>query len=450
MEVCPGMDAVAPIGVVGTGYVGLVSAVCFAHLGHRVVCMDIDAAKIELLGRGEIPIYEPGLEKLIDDNRPRLSFTTSYDELLDACRVLIIAVDTPPSPSGDADLSRVQYVVREIAARGGQRLLVMKSTVPVGTGEKVMADLEALGATAMTYASNPEFLREGAAIQDFLEPDRIVIGAFRKEDAVAVEDLYRGIDTDVLHTSVPTAEMVKYASNAFLATKISFINEIANVCEQVGADVRTVARGMGLDHRIGPHFLRAGIGYGGSCFPKDVQALKQLAGNSGYHFQLLNAVLEVNALQKRRVVGKLKKCLGALHGTTVALLGLTFKPHTDDLREAASIVLAARLRDEGAIVRACDPMVAAGSHPLFPGVTIVEEPLEALEGADAVVLVTEWPEYVRLDWVAAAAAMRRPIVIDGRNCIDPAVAAAAGMEYEAIGVSEDEPLPAGEPAQVVV
>lgn len=450
MEVCPGMDAVAPIGVVGTGYVGLVSAVCFAHLGHRVVCMDIDAAKIERLDRGEIPIYEPGLEKLIDDNRPRLSFTTSYDELLDACRVLIIAVDTPPSPSGDADLSRVQYVVREIAARGGQRLLVMKSTVPVGTGEKVMADLEALGATAMTYASNPEFLREGAAIQDFLEPDRIVIGAFRKEDAVAVEDLYRGIDTDVLHTSVPTAEMVKYASNAFLATKISFINEIANVCEQVGADVRTVARGMGLDHRIGPHFLRAGIGYGGSCFPKDVQALKQLAGNSGYHFQLLNAVLEVNALQKRRVVGKLKDRLGALHGTTVALLGLTFKPHTDDLREAASIVLAARLRDEGAFVRASDPMVAPGSHPLFPGVTIVGEPLEALEGADAVVLVTEWPEYVRLDWVAVAAAMRRPIVIDGRNCIDPAVAVAAGMEYEAIGVSEDEPLPASERAQVVV
>ncbi|HET6496058.1 MAG TPA: UDP-glucose/GDP-mannose dehydrogenase family protein, partial [Thermoleophilia bacterium] len=348
-----------------------------------------------------------------------------------------------------ADLSRVQYVVREIAARGGQRLLVMKSTVPVGTGEKVMGDLEALGATAMTYASNPEFLREGAAIQDFLEPDRIVIGAFRKEDAVAVEDLYRGIDTDVLHTSVPTAEMVKYASNAFLATKISFINEIANVCEHLGADVRTVAHGMGLDHRIGPHFLQAGIGYGGSCFPKDVQALKQLAGNSGYHFQLLNAVIEVNALQKRRVVGKLKQRLGGLRGTTVALLGLTFKPHTDDLREAASIVLASRLHHEGAIVRACDPMIDAGVHPLFAGVTITDEPLEALAGADAVVLVTEWPEFIRLDWTAAAAVMKRPLLIDGRNCIDPKVALAAGMEYEGIGVGEADPRPAGGRNQVV-
>ncbi len=282
------------------------------------------------------------------DNASRLSYTTSYDVVLERCRILFIAVDTPPSPSGDADLSRVQHAVREIAARGGERLLVMKSTVPVGTGEKVTADLEALGADGITYASNPEFLREGAAIQDFLEPDRIVIGCFRDEDGAAVEDLYRGIDTDVVRTSVPTAEMVKYASNAFLATKISFINEIANVCEQVGADVRTVARGMGLDHRIGPHFLQAGIGYGGSCFPKDVQALKQLAGNTGYHFQLLNAVIEVNALQKRRVVGKLKERLGSLRGTTIALLGLTFKPNTDDLREAASIVLAGRLIHEGA------------------------------------------------------------------------------------------------------
>jgi UDPglucose 6-dehydrogenase len=359
--------------------------------------------------------------------------------MLSACDVLFIAVDTPPSQSGDADLSRVQRAVREIAARGGHRLLIMKSTVPVGTGEKVMADLQAMGATSVSYASNPEFLREGAAFQDFLEPDRIVIGASRDEDAALVESLYRGIDAEVLHTTVATAEMIKYASNAFLATKISFINEIANVCEQVGADVRTVARGMGLDHRIGPHFLQAGIGYGGSCFPKDVQALKQLAGNTGYHFQLLNAVIEVNALQKRRVVGKLKQRLGSLRGATVALLGMTFKPHTDDLREAASIVLAARLLHEGATVRACDPMIAAGEHPLFPGVTIVEDALESLAGADAAVIVTEWPEFVRLDWAAAAAAMRRPLLIDGRNCVDPAVAAAAGMEYEGIGMGEAQP-----------
>ncbi len=432
----------APLGVVGTGYVGLVSAVCFAHLGHDVVCMDVDEVKIARLEGGEVPIYEPGLEKLVGDNASRLSFTTSYDTLLERCHVLFIAVDTPPSPSGDADLSRVQHAVREIAARGGERLLVMKSTVPVGTGEKVMADLEAMGVTGITYASNPEFLREGAAIQDFLEPDRIVIGSFREEDGSAVEDLYRGIDTDVVRTTVPTAEMVKYASNAFLATKISFINEIANVCEQVGADVRTVAKGMGLDHRIGPHFLQAGIGYGGSCFPKDVQALKQLAGNTGYHFQLLNAVIEVNALQKRRVVGKLKERLGGnLRGATVALLGLTFKPNTDDLREAASIVLAGRLIHEGARVKAYDPMLDAGEHPLFPGVEICEEPLEALAGADAVVVVTEWQEFARLDWRAAAAAMARPLLVDGRNFIDPATAAEAGFEYEGIGLGDEVPAP---------
>ena len=430
---------VAPIGVVGTGYVGLVSAVCFAHLGHEVVCMDVDEAKIARLERGEVPIYEPGLEKLVADNAPRLSFTTSYDVLLERCSILFIAVDTPPSPSGDADLSRVKHAVREIAARGGERLLVMKSTVPVGTGEAVMADLAAMGVSDITYASNPEFLREGAAIQDFLEPDRIVIGSFRDEDGAAVEALYRGIDTDVVRTSVPTAEMVKYASNAFLATKISFINEIANVCEQVGADVRTVAHGMGLDHRIGPHFLQAGIGYGGSCFPKDVQALKQLAGNTGYHFQLLNAVIEVNALQKRRVVGKLKDRLGGLRGATIALLGLTFKPNTDDLREAASIVLAGRLIHEGAKVKAYDPMLDAGEHPLFPGVLICEEPLEALSGADAAVLVTEWPEFGRLDLRAAAATMTRPLLIDGRNFIDPAAAAEAGIEYEGIGLGDEVP-----------
>ena len=436
----------APIGVVGTGYVGLVSAACFAHLGHDVVCMDVDESKIDRLERGEIPIYEPGLEKLVSDNAARLSFTTSYDVLLEGCRILFIAVDTPPSPSGDADLSRVQHAVREVAARGGERLLVMKSTVPVGTGEKVTADLEAMGAGRITYASNPEFLREGAAIQDFLEPDRVVIGSFRDEDGAAVEALYRGIDAEIVRTSVPTAEMVKYASNAFLATKISFINEIANVCEQVGADVRTVAHGMGLDHRIGPHFLRAGIGYGGSCFPKDVQALKQLAGNTGYHFQLLNAVIEVNALQKRRVVGKLKERLGGLRGRSVALLGLTFKPDTDDLREAASIVLAGRLIHEGAEVKAFDPMIAAGEHPLFPGVVICEEPLEALAGADAVVLVTEWQEFSRLDWRAAASVMARPLLIDGRNFIDPEVAAQAGFVYEGIGLGDEAPAPVAGPA----
>jgi len=429
------MHEEAPLGVVGTGYVGLVSAVCFAHLGHHVVSMDVDETKIAALREGRAPIYEPGLEKLLEDNAARLTFTTSHDELA-PCRVLFVAVDTPPSPSGDADLTSVRQVIAEVAARGGDRIVVMKSTVPVGTGRRVAADLRAQGADGVRYVSNPEFLREGAAIQDFLEPDRIVVGAFDPADGEAVADLYRGIDAEVIHSSVPTAEMIKYASNAFLATKISFINEIANVCEQVGADVRVVAEGMGLDHRIGPHFLQAGIGYGGSCFPKDVQALKQLAGNSGYHFQLLNAVIEVNALQKRRVVGKLTRHLRTLRGARIALLGLTFKPNTDDLREAASIVLAGRLRDEGAEVRAYDPMIEPPEHPLFPGVTICGEATEALDGADAAVLVTEWAEFGRLDWAAVAAIMRRPLLVDGRDFIDPAVALAAGLEYEGIGLGD--------------
>jgi UDPglucose 6-dehydrogenase len=322
-----------------------------------------------------------------------------------------------------------------VARPGGRRLLVMKSTVPVGTGEHIMADLDGDGIDGITYVSNPEFLREGAAIQDFLAPDRIVIGSFSDEAGDEVEALYRGVDARVVRTSVPTAEMIKYASNAFLATKISFVNEIANVCEEVGADVRTVAEGMGLDHRIGPHFLQAGIGFGGSCFPKDVQALKQLAGNSGYHFQLLNAVIEVNHLQKRRVIGKLKHHLGNLRGARVALLGLTFKPHTDDLREAASIVLAARLRGEGATVAAHDPMLPPGEHDLFPGVTLYAEPLEAVRDTDALVVVTEWPEFLRLDWAAVKEVMRRPVVIDGRNVLDPELLRAAGFTYEGVGVA---------------
>jgi UDPglucose 6-dehydrogenase len=400
------------------------------------MCLDVDESRIAALKDGAVPIYEPGLERLVDDNAERLTFTGSYDELLDTCHILFVAVDTPPSPSGDADLSRVRSVIDQVAARGGERLVVMKSTVPVGTGGHMLHLLRERGADGVRYVSNPEFLREGAAIQDFLEPDRIVIGAAAQQDGEEVAELYRGIDTVVVHTSVPTAEMIKYASNAFLATKISFINEIANVCEGVGADVRTVAEGMGLDHRIGPHFLQAGIGYGGSCFPKDVQALKQLAGNSGYHFQLLNAVIEVNHLQKRRVVAKLKQRLGPLHGLNMALLGLTFKPNTDDLREAASIVLAARLHGEGAHVRAFDPMVAPGAHALFPEVTICSSPLEALRDADAAILVTEWSEFERLDWSRIRDVMRRPLVIDGRNFLNGRALRALGFDYQGVGTDE--------------
>ena len=435
-----------PVGVIGVGYVGLVTAVCIAHLGHHVVCLDVDEAKIEALRAGKVPIYEPGLDALMAGARDRLSFTTSYDELCERSRVLFIAVDTPPSPSGDADLSRVERVVRDVSARDGERLLVMKSTVPVGTGDRVLAELESAGAAAIGYVSNPEFLREGAAVDDVLHPDRIVIGAYRERDGDEIQRLFAGIETTVVRTTVPTAEMIKYASNAFLATKISFINEIANVCEVVGADVRAVADGMGLDHRIGPYFLQAGIGYGGSCFPKDVQALKQLAGNSGYHFQLLNAVIEVNHLQKRRVVGKLQERLGGrLRGKHVALLGLTFKPNTDDLREAASIVLASRLRAEGARVTAYDPMVAPGSRAdLFPGVEIASGALEALDGADAAILVTEWPELVALDWTVVRERMKGRHVIDGRNVLDAALVTAAGLSYDGIG-TVDRTVAAGEP-----
>jgi len=438
-----------PIGVIGVGYVGLVTAVCLAHLGHHVVCLDLDAAKIDNLCVGNIPIYEPGLEELLAGARERMVFTTSYPRLCDSCHTMFIAVDTPPSPSGDADLSRVERVIREIGSCGGDRLLVMKSTVPVGTGDRVVAELEAMGVDRIGYVSNPEFLREGAAVDDVLHPDRIVIGAYDQRDGDVVEALFAGIETEVVRTSVPTAEMIKYASNAFLATKISFINEIANVCEHVGADVRTVAAGMGLDRRIGPSFLQAGIGYGGSCFPKDVQALKQLAGNSGYHFQLLNAVIEVNHLQKRRVVGKLQQRLGRLRGKRLALLGLTFKPNTDDLREAASIVLASRLRAEGADVVAYDPMVPPGTRPdLFPGVTLVTSALDALDGADAVILVTEWAEFGDLDWRAARERMRGRHVIDGRNFLDADALVAAGFSYDGIGTVNDTPvggpIPAGE------
>jgi UDPglucose 6-dehydrogenase len=316
----------------------------------------------------------------------------------------------------------------------------MKSTVPVGTGERVRAELDARGLAGVGYCSNPEFLKEGAAIADFLHPDRVVIGAFRAEDGDRVAALYAGIDAPVVRTTVSSAEMVKYASNAFLATKISFINEIANVCEEVGADVEVVARGMGLDRRIGPSFLKAGIGFGGSCFPKDVSALKQLAGNSGYHFQLLTSVIEVNELQKRRVIGKLKKHLGGLEGRRVALLGLAFKPETDDMREASSLVLAARLLAEGAEVVAYDPVVDGAAERLR-GVIMRPSAEEALEGADAGVLVTEWSSIVNLDWGSLAATMREPVIIDGRNALDPQAMRAHGFRFEGIGR-----VPGGEPA----
>ena len=416
------------IAVFGGGYVGLVTAACFAELGHDVAVRDIVPGKIEALRRGEVPIYEPGLDALLVRNAERLRYTLDVRHALDRAEFVFVCVDTPPLYSGDADLSRVWTVVDELPA-DTQATIVMKSTVPVGTGEKVRAALDARGLGAVGYVSNPEFTAEGTAVRDFMEPDRIVIGAFEAADGDAVEALQAGIDAPMVRADVNSAEMIKLAANAFLMTRVSFINEIANVCELIGADVQSVAEGLGLDHRLGPHFLRAGLGYGGSCFPKDSLALKQLAANSGYHFQLLTAVIEVNELQKRRVIQKLQKHLGRLRGKTVALLGLAFKPNTDDTREAPSLVLASRLLAEGAEVRGWDPI----ARPELQGVQFCATPLEAVQGADAAVIVTEWPQLAELASEEVRAAMRHPLIIDGRNLLDPDVVRAAGFAYEGIG-----------------
>ena len=422
-----------PIGVIGAGWVGLVTAACFADLGHDVVVRDIVPERVADLQAGRVPIHEPGLPELLAQARDRLRFTLEMADLFAAARVAFVCVGTPPTYSGDADLSAVWHVLDELPDVDERALLVMKSTVPVGTGEKVRAALDARGLAHVGYVSNPEFLAEGTAVRDFQAPDRIVIGAFAESDADRVAALYAPIQAPIVRVDVASAEMIKLASNAFLATRISFINEIANVCEVTGADVEQVARGMGLDHRLGPHFLRAGIGFGGSCFPKDVQALKQLAGNSGYHFQLLNAVIEVNELQKRRVVGKLAKHLGELRGKTIALLGLSFKPNTNDMREASSLVLAARLLAEGATVRGWDPVSLEEAQALMQGVELCETVLTAVTGADAAVVVTEWPELRGLASSEVRAAMRNPLIVDGRNLLDPEEARAAGFTYEGIG-----------------
>jgi UDPglucose 6-dehydrogenase len=421
-----------PIAVIGTGYVGLVTAAGFAELGSEVYCVDVDADKITRLERGEIPIYEPGLAECVARNRERLHFGTDLAPALEKTRLLFVAVGTPPTYSGDADLSAVYAVVGAMPA-SERHALVMKSTVPVGTGAAIKRAFEEQGKSGFAYVSCPEFLKEGSALKDFLNPDRVVVGDEGDWAGDAVVELYNALDAPLVRTDIESAEMIKLAANAFLATKISFINEIANVCEETGADVLEVARGMGLDPRIGTHFLKPGIGFGGSCFPKDVSALKQLAGNSGYHFQLLTAVIEVNELQKRRVIGKLHKHLGSLVGKTVALLGLAFKADTDDMREASSLVLAARLQADGARVRAYDPIAENEARKLMVGVEFADSALGALAGADACIIVTEWPEFAELDWAAAADVMNGRVVIDGRNFADTKAVLASGFAYEGIG-----------------
>jgi UDPglucose 6-dehydrogenase len=423
------------IAVFGAGYVGLVTGACFADLGHDVVVRDVAEARIDALRAGGVPIHEEGLDDLLERNRERLRFTLSVDEALEDVEVVFVAVGTPPTPSGDADLTAVWTVVDELPDVDRRIVLAMKSTVPVGTGSTVRHRLDERGLENVGYVSNPEFTAEGTAIRDFMHPDRIVIGAFEARDAEVVERLHAGIDAPVVRADVASAEMIKLAANAALVTRISFINEIANVCEATGADVLRVAEGIGLDRRIGPSFLRAGIGYGGSCFPKDSLALKQLAANSGYSFQLLNAVIEVNELQKRRVVGKLEGHLGSLRGKKVAILGLAFKPGTDDMREAPSLVLAARLLAEGAEVSAWDPIANGQAH--LDGVDIAGSPLEAVTGADAAVIVTEWPELADVDWAEAGERMRSRVIVDGRNFLDPETVRALGFAYEGIGRGSD-------------
>jgi UDPglucose 6-dehydrogenase len=421
-----------PIGVIGVGWVGLVSAACFAELGHEVWCRDIDEGKIASLREGRVPIYEPGLAELVAKNAERLHFDLELAPVLAHVGLLFVCVDTPPTYTGDADLSRIDMLIEELPS-SPDHAIVMKSTVPVGTGRSIRRRFRDLG-KELGYVSNPEFLREGSALRDFMHPDRVVVGSRHMgwpTDAVA--ELYEPLGCPIVRTDIASAEMIKLASNAFLATKISFINEIANVCEEVGADVGEVATGMGLDPRIGPDFLNAGIGYGGSCFPKDVAALKQLAGNSGYHFQLLTAVIEVNELQKRRVVSKLKKHLGTLVGREIALLGLAFKPDTDDMREASSVVLAARLQSEGARVRAYDPVAEEQARELITGAVMCESVDDVLNDADAAVIVTEWPEFADLDLEEAKRRMRTPFIVDGRNLLPPEKVWAAGFVYEGIG-----------------
>ena len=441
------------IAVFGAGYAGLVTGACFAELGHTVVVRDVVPDKVSALQAGTVPFYEPGLDELLERNGERLRFTLDAADAVGGARFVFICVDTPPTYAGDADLSRVWTVIEELPPVAERTILVMKSTVPVGTGEKVRSALDARGLDSVGYVSNPEFLAEGTAVRDFLEPDRVVVGAFEEADGEAVEGLHAGLDAPMVRTDVASAEMIKLASNAFLGTRISFINEIANVCELVGADVNDVAKGMGLDQRIGRRYLRPGIGFGGSCFPKDISFLKLLAGNSGYHFQLLNSVIEVNELQKRRVVGKLQKHLDSLRGKTVALLGLAFKANTDDLREAPSIVLASRLLAEGADVRAWDPV--ADASQVLKGVSFHDSVLEAVSGADAAVIVTEWEELRSLASAEIREAMRNPLIIDGRNLLDPKEVRAAGFTYEGIGRPTspldmlpeiDEPAPLSEPS----
>jgi UDPglucose 6-dehydrogenase len=421
--------------MIGTGYVGLVTGLSFAKLGHRVTCVDKDSRKISLLKRGQVPIYEPGLEYLLQEQiaAGRVNFTTSVPNPSDA-DIALVAVGTPALESGEADLSAVFAVVDELAIKLPQNaVLGTKSTVPVGTALRIQQRLRNAGRTDLSVVSVPEFLREGSAVEDTFHPYRLVFGVMDQRGADTLHALHAGLDAPVVVTDTSTAEMIKYASNAFLATKISFINEIANICERVGADVSQVAYGMGLDPRIGPSFLRAGLGYGGSCFPKDTRALVNIAGSVQYDFQLLKAVVEVNQRQRLQPIHRLREWLTQLQGKVVVLLGVSFKPGTDDVRESPALELTRVLKNAGAIVRHCDPVVKEFVDHEGQVIAVIDDPIEALYGADAAVLVTEWPVFTNLDWNAVGKVMKHKFLFDGRNVLDRETVESAGFVFSNIG-----------------
>jgi UDPglucose 6-dehydrogenase len=429
------------IAMIGTGYVGLVSGACFADFGHQVACVDKDASKIDGLNAGVMPIWEPGLEALVKANveRGRLTFTTDLAKGVEQAEAVFIAVGTPARRGdGHADLTYVFDAVRELAKaiRPGT-VVVTKSTVPVGTGDEIARILAEEGAERISVASNPEFLREGAAIRDFKIPDRIVVGADDEKARDVLREIYRPLflnQAPILFTGRRTAELTKYAANAFLATKISFINEIADLCEAVDADVQDVARGIGLDNRIGPKFLHAGPGYGGSCFPKDTLALLQTAELAGVEQQIVSAVVKVNDERKEAMAQRVERALGGdISGKRIAVLGLAFKPNTDDMREAPSIPLVKRLVERGAEVTAFDPVAQHQAEPLFSGIGYATDAYAAAEGADAVVIVTEWDEFRALDLETLAARMRGKALVDLRNVWDPHEAERAGLSYFGVG-----------------
>ena len=425
--------------VIGVGYVGLVTGTCFADLGHEVICLDIAEERIEKLKRGEMPIYEPGLEELVVRNvaAGRLCFTTNYADAVSDADFIFIAVQTPSGVDGEADLDYVRAAAQSISqVLSKYAIIINKSTVPVGTGDSVAEILQEHGKKPgidFDVVSNPEFLSEGSAVYDFQQPDRVVLGSTNPEAADKVAQLYLPLRCTIMTTDLRTAEMIKYASNAFLATRISFINEIATICEKVGADVKEVAAGMGMDRRIGKAFLNAGLGFGGSCFPKDVKALTWLAQINGCHPQLLRAVMDINRDQRRQVLGKLREMLGTIHGKTIGLWGLAFKPNTDDVREAAALDIIHLLQLEGARIRAYDPVAMESARRWLKNVEFCPDAYAVAEGADVVVLVTEWNEFKQLDLARVAAAMKQKILIDGRNIYDPERMAQLGFEYRGIG-----------------